>query len=875
MLTKKLKQVLDFIGEYQRKKEYSPALEEIRRHFKLASVSTAYFHVKRLEELGYLTRQKNQPRAIELQKEIKEKLVEIPLVGTIAAGEPIEAIEDLEAIKVPKSQLSKSGEHYALRVRGDSMIDERICDGDTVIIRKQPDAENGETVVALINDNEVTLKKIYKEKEGFRLQPANPNLKPLFTKELTIQGKVISVIRNFEERLDYIKNLEGFKSWFILKTFSCAPYADGNYNLNSLEAQREMDKLLPLYIDESQQVMSIVDIGQLPDQMKKLVSFFGTNFKEESGADEKLIKNSRRSLGQFMTPNFLVEHILQTIKDLYPNKKYQTILDPGCGTGNFLVGAAKFLGKQSRIIGFDIDPLNLLIAYSQIKSINRGAELYWIDTISPGANKGLLAINNSVSLLETLLLKNNCRHFANFLKTNIQTVKKIKADLIIGNPPWINFNDLSPIYKEATKPDWVKYGLISKSGFSLLLGSGKADLSFLFTYKIIDEYLKDNGIYGLVLPQSAFRASDAASGFRKFESLLKKFYFSVEKIDDFDKIKTFEDAQIASCTVIGQKQVKTKYPINYYVWSKKTRKNVEKNSDISSIKKLAYPLRDELNGIFLTLFDKKMASSQMRIYGKNYYTPRQGINTGGANGIFIDKSRNFEKFLSSNIFKSELMEPDLVYPLPVSSDIKKWRVSPSAIILLPYQKKDPKQPVTLSDLKINYRNTLRYLEKYKSQLIKRNSVGFKNKSSFFSFFGVGDYTFSNYKVIWNSLGARKFMAAVARPIKGKPIIPNQALQTYIATDDINEAFYICGLLNSRLISQLIENLGHQGGKSFAQPSQIKKIKLLTWDKKKPIMNRIGELAREAHLHWNNTNKLKRIEKQLEKYVNKLYSSISS
>jgi hypothetical protein len=266
------------------------------------------------------------------------------------------------------------------------------------------------------------------------------------------------------------------------------------------------------------------------------------------------------------------------------------------------------------------------------------------------------------------------------------------------------------------------------------LGTGKADLSFLFTYKVIDKYLKDKGVYGLVLPQSAFRAGDAASGFRKFESLSKKLYFSAKRIDDFDRIKAFEDAQIASCTAIGQKQTKTKYPINYYIWSKKTRKNVEKISDISPIKKLAYPLRDELNGIFFILFDKETAISQMKIYGENYYIPRQGINTGGANGIFIDKSRNFEKFLSSGVFKSKLIESDLVYPLTISSDIKKWRVSPSAIILLPYQKENPKQPVAISDLKINYRNTLRYLEEYKSQLIKRSSVGFKNKSSFFSFF---------------------------------------------------------------------------------------------------------------------------------------------
>ena len=200
MLTKKQKQILDYIKKFIEERGYSPSLEDIRRHFRFSSRSTAHYYIETLREKGYLNKLDYQARAIELSREKKSiDLVGIPLLGIIAAGEPIEAIDNPETIEVPKSQLSKSGEHYALRVQGDSMINEGIFDGDTVIIRKQPDTENGETVVALINDNEVTLKKIYKEKNGFRLQPANPNIKPIFTKELIIQGRVINVIRNFEE----------------------------------------------------------------------------------------------------------------------------------------------------------------------------------------------------------------------------------------------------------------------------------------------------------------------------------------------------------------------------------------------------------------------------------------------------------------------------------------------------------------------------------------------------------------------------------------------------------------------------------------------------------------------------------------------------
>ena len=198
MPSKRGKQILDFVTDYREKRGYSPSFEEIKNRLRLSSFSTIHYHIKNLEKEGLIIREKNQRRAIEPKRKPSD-LVKIPLLGMIAAGEPIEALEDKKTIEVPKSQLAKSGEHYALSVRGNSMIDEGIQDKDTVIVRKQPTVENGETAVALVNGNEATLKKIYREKNQFRLQPANSELKPIYTKDLAIQGKVISVIRNLEE----------------------------------------------------------------------------------------------------------------------------------------------------------------------------------------------------------------------------------------------------------------------------------------------------------------------------------------------------------------------------------------------------------------------------------------------------------------------------------------------------------------------------------------------------------------------------------------------------------------------------------------------------------------------------------------------------
>lgn len=200
MITKKQKQVLDFISLYHKKKGYSPSLEEICKKFKLASVSTAHFHVKKLRDSGFLEKQDNKPRSIDVYE--NEKMVNIPLLGLIAAGQPIEAVQNKEMIAMPKSKLPRAGEFYALRVVGDSMIDENINDGDLILVKQQDTAENGQKIVALVDNHEATLKKFYKEKNFIRLQPANKTHDPIIIKrdrELTIQGIVIDVIRNEEE----------------------------------------------------------------------------------------------------------------------------------------------------------------------------------------------------------------------------------------------------------------------------------------------------------------------------------------------------------------------------------------------------------------------------------------------------------------------------------------------------------------------------------------------------------------------------------------------------------------------------------------------------------------------------------------------------
>jgi repressor LexA len=200
-LTKRQKEILDYLQEYLAEYGYAPSFEEIARHFRYSSLATVHEHLENLRAKGYIRKVHNASRSIELVPVgVRVAATELPLLGNVAAGVPIEAIEEQETIAVPEEFLSRGGEHYVLRVKGDSMIDEQIRDGDYIIVNARSTAQNGEMVVALVGGEAATVKKFYREPDGrVRLQPANPSMKPLYFRphEVAVQGMVIGVIRRY------------------------------------------------------------------------------------------------------------------------------------------------------------------------------------------------------------------------------------------------------------------------------------------------------------------------------------------------------------------------------------------------------------------------------------------------------------------------------------------------------------------------------------------------------------------------------------------------------------------------------------------------------------------------------------------------------
>src|SRR5687768_9008599 len=200
-LTKRQREILSYLSEYAESNGYAPSFEEIAAQFNYNSLATVHEHLSNLERKGYIKRSYNESRAIEiLPSDAFPRAVDLPLLGTVAAGMPIEAMTTGETMSVPDDFVRRAGSHYVLKVRGSSMIDEQIRDGDFVVVNERQRADNGEMVIAMLNGSSATVKKFYRERDGrIRLQPANELMRPIYVHEndIAIQGFVVGVLRRY------------------------------------------------------------------------------------------------------------------------------------------------------------------------------------------------------------------------------------------------------------------------------------------------------------------------------------------------------------------------------------------------------------------------------------------------------------------------------------------------------------------------------------------------------------------------------------------------------------------------------------------------------------------------------------------------------
>ncbi len=200
-LTKRQKEILDFIHDFIDQHGYAPSFEEIATSFGYSSLATVHEHLSNLERKGYIRKSYNESRSIEMVPEDGTvPAVELPLLGRVAAGLPIEAVQDQESLAVPREMVRPGKDNFVLRVEGNSMIDEQIRDGDYIVVSSQPTASDGDVVVALLGGDSVTVKRLYREPGNrIRLQPANSAMAPIVVdaEDVAVQGVVVGLIRRF------------------------------------------------------------------------------------------------------------------------------------------------------------------------------------------------------------------------------------------------------------------------------------------------------------------------------------------------------------------------------------------------------------------------------------------------------------------------------------------------------------------------------------------------------------------------------------------------------------------------------------------------------------------------------------------------------
>ena len=665
MVTKKQQQVLDFIEKYQKKNRYSPTLEEIQRKFKLASVSTAHYYIQQLKNKKLLSKQESQHRAINVLPE--NNMVKVRLVGTISAGQPIEAIEEFETVAVP-SNLVSSAEHFALNVRGDSMIGDGIFDGDTVIIRKQNTAQDGDTVVALLNENEVTLKKIYRLANGFRLQPANPTMPAFVVKELIVQGKVVSVMRSYDKRksLDQISNLTAFSSelkhfiikiqedikskFHVVKEFDIWKRTEEKPDENKFFLETSytfLNEILLLWVCRDKKLLTfevIKDNKQLSslksDAQKIYSHIFSSNIfdwyipenfllQEITNLFNKydftlvdrdilgklyeqfITRDERKKLGQFYTPESVIDYILDQI-EYTKNIDDKKIIDISCGSGGFTTRATNRLINKlknnpnkkeiiekviSSVYGMDINPFACYLAETNML-------IQLLDLIVEVKKENPKYIVPKIKIFQT-----NSMETPSLLSNDEQEVKDIKNktgrfiegfDFVVGNPP----------YLEAKKMDIATKKLCIETCPNV--ANGAFDLFVCFIDKGL-RLLKTNGKLGYIFPNK-FLIANYAKKMR--EELLDKY--TIKEIIDVSECGVFENVSV--------------YPVIMVIQNKKPQENLIKTAEkVGSIEELnnksfitteieqATYKRDDLV-FFILPSDKKQNSILTNLLSDKYKT---------------------------------------------------------------------------------------------------------------------------------------------------------------------------------------------------------------------------------------------------------------
>jgi len=569
----------------------------------------------------------------------------------------------------------------------------------------------------------------------------------------------------------------------------------------------------------------------------------------------------RHRLGEYYTPDWLARHVLDQVG--YGGQAEQRVLDPACGSGTFLLTAIRRIRAAwisshqgnlmdsskvelcrhilSHVAGIDLNPLAVMTA--------RANYLIAIRDLLPPAEtmEPLESLEIPIYLGDSIL--NLPPHDA---------LGKERFDVVVGNPPWIAWDNLPADYREATKPLWEHYGLFSLSGNEARHGGGKKDLSMLMLYAVADRYLKSGGRLGFVITQTIFQTKGAGDGFRRFRLGSQGEWLKAQRVDDLAALRPFDDAANWTSTVVIEKGRPTQYPVPYFKW--RAVKESDQPEKIVLTPFFARPIYAARPQSPWFLLPQGSSVKMEDLIGPSDYRAHLGANTGGANGVYwlelLDRAdggvrvRNIPQKGKTDLDVVEaIVEPDLLYPLLRWRDIARYAARPNLYLLLA-QDCATRTGIDEALMREKYPRTLKYLRHFEQCLTGRAAYRrYQKGRPFYSMYNVGPYTTAPIKVVWRRMD-RRMNAAVVTPVDDpllglRPVIPQETC-VLVACQSLAEAHYLCATLNSSLVNYLVQAHSVRGGKGFGTPNMLEYLNLRRFDPLNAVHKELANCSEAAH-----------------------------
>ena len=575
----------------------------------------------------------------------------------------------------------------------------------------------------------------------------------------------------------------------------------------------------------------------------------------------------RHALGEYYTPDWLARRLLDDLD--YSGDPRVRLLDPACGSGTFLVMAIRRIRawhEANRGHG-EIEPADLC---ANILRGVTGFDLNPLAVLSARANY-LIAIRDLLAAVGGVEVPVSLRDAILCEPSAADSPDGGQFDYVVGNPPWIAWDDLPSDYRRQTKPLWRRYGLFSLSASDARHGGAKKDLSMLMLYVAADRYLKPKGRLGMVVTQTLFQTRGAGDGFRRFRLGSGGDWLRIVRVNDLADFRPFPGAANWTATLVLEKGRRTTYPVPYVKWSvggslsdTDTDHEVEVDCDalpsLSRRRCLAEPI--DPNRPTSPWFVRPMGlkTERARLVGPSDYRAHLGANSGGANGVYWVSVlregdggvlvRNMAAKGKRRVASVEqVVEPDLVYPLLRWADVARYRARPSAHLLLA-QDVHARRGIDETTMQGRYPKTYAYFERFSPLLARRAAYRrYQQRAAFYSMYNVGPYTVAPVKVVWRRMD-RRMNAAVVEPLDDavlgvRAVVPQETC-VLVAAESPDEAHYLSAVMNSAVVGFLVTSHSVRGGKGFGSPGMLDFLRLKQFEPDNPIHRELASLSLQAH-----------------------------